>query len=252
MQSLGLRPTIVPPPREIFLLAGASNMSGRGLLSEVPAFVNAGRVKVYSNAGAWMPGAEPTDDATGQVDAVSSDSGVAAASPGMSFGTSLAALRFGKQIGLVPCAKGSSTMDDWAQNASRSTLYGSMIARATEAAATGTIKGVLFYGGGNDTTSLASVNAFPSKFYAWMADVRADLGLPDLPFISTVLGPYSADPNGWEQAMRDKQAAMAAPGLAVVSAADLTGKVGDIAHLDTVSIVIIGRRYATAMAGMLD
>lgn len=237
--------------RDLFILAGQSNMSGRGLLSEVPSFANASQIKVYSNAGLWVGGYEPVDDPAGQIDSVSLDSN-AGASSGMAFANALATLRPGREVGLIPCAKGGSSLNQWARNLSRSSLYGSMIARANEAKAQGTIKGLIFYQGENDADTLDHANTWVSRCQTFITNVRSDLGISNLPVIITALGPDPGDPAfPYHVNVRNAQLAMSGTNLAVVTAADLTGKVGDVIHLNTASQITLGGRYAVAMNGML-
>lgn len=234
---------------DIFILAGQSNMSGRGLLSELPIFSNYTKILNYSNAGKWVAAAEPIDRSTGQVDAVSSDP-EAAAGPSMAFANSLFNLRPGRSIGLVPCAKGATAMSDWARSTSRSTLYGSMLARANEAAASGAIKGLLFYQGESDTGSTALANAWEAKFLQFVSDVRSDFG-SDLKIVFTVLGPNPNDATNfpaWNTLVANQQAMTLPEGVARVSANDLPA-LGE--HLTTWSYITLGERYATAMANLL-
>lgn len=237
--------------RDIFLLLGQSNMSGRGLLSEVPSFSNVSLIKVYSNAGVWVGGYEPTDDPTGQIDTVSLDSN-AGASPGMSFANSLINLRPGREVGLVQGAKGGSSRSQWVRNLSRGSLYGSMLARAQEARQHGTIRGAIVYQGENDADTMTNVNAWVPGWQTIISNLRSDLELPNLPFIITALGPDPGDPAfPYHNELRNAQLAMTGSNLAVVSAADLTGKVGDAIHLNTASQITLGQRYATQMNSML-
>lgn len=251
MRIIKARPVAGFPPRLVFIMAGQSNMSGRGLLSGVPSFPNAARIKLYANSGNWVGGYEPTDDPTGQIDAVSLDASPGC-SPGMSFANSLATLRSGVEIGLVPCAKGGSSIAQWQRNLSRSTLYGSMLARAQEAAHQGTLSGLLFYQGENDADTIPHADGWPDSFNQMLSDLRSDLGLPNLPAIVTALGPDPGDPAfPYHVRLRNNQLAMTGANLAVVTAADLTGNVGDTIHLNTASQITLGQRYATAMNGLL-
>lgn len=251
MRVIPLFPMPSSRPREIFILAGQSNMSGRGLLSEVPTFPNASRVKVFSNAWVWEAGAEPVDSATGQIDTVSADI-AAAASPSMSFGSSLAGLRPNIEVGLVPCAKGGSSLNDWQPAVSRTTLYGSMIARAKAAAVQGTIRGLLWYQGEAEAANLSDAETVKSRTEALIANIRADLMIPDLLVIVTVLGPNpNRDDLPYWSTVQAQQEAISGSGISVVSAADLTAKTGDEVHLTTGSLVTLGERYATAMHSLL-
>jgi hypothetical protein len=232
-------------PRDplVFVLAGQSNMSGRGRLKEVPSFPHADRVFVYANSGKWTAGREPVDDPTGQVDEVSLDDN-ARAGPGMAFGDRMAELRPGAEIGLVPAAKGGSPASEWSRDSSRKTLYGSMIARAREAAAIGRLAGVLWYQGEADIDSLTE---WPVFFRQLVADIRADLGIADLPVVMTVLAPGKPQHAARWNRFVSMQASMELPPCTGrVTANDL--KVEDEGvHLTTASAVTLGRRYADAM-----
>ena len=236
---------------DIYILAGQSNMSGRGVLAELPIFRNYPKVLNYSNAGRWIAGAEPIDKAVNQVDAVSDDGSSALVSPGMSFANSIYDLRPGRSVGLVPCAKGATSMEQWSRSLSRSTLYGSMIARANEAAANGALKGLLFYQGESDTGNTSLANGWGGKFLQFVNDVRFDLG-DGLKVVFTVLGP---NPNdlvnfpAWDTLVANQLALQIPSGVARVSANDLAAPTE---HLSTASYVTLGQRYATAMANLLS
>lgn len=251
MRVLPLSPQISTPVRNIFILAGESDMSGRGLLSELPTFPNAHRVKVFSNAWEWVDGIEPVDNPAGQLDTVSLDA-TAGASPGMSFGNALAALRPSMEIALVPCARGGSRMTDWSRNLSRSTLYGSMIARAQEAAHTGPIKGVLWFQGKNGSEDEAEAEAWDENCRQLIADVRSDLGTPNLPFVVTVMNTMATEDAPYQDAIQAAQLDMDLPGTAVVDARDLPHDMDAARHLTTEGLALLGVRYAIAVNALLE
>lgn len=237
---------------DIYILAGQSNMSGRGLISEVPIFDNYAKILSYSNAGKWVYGTEPIDDATGQVDSVSADA-PAAAGPSMTFADALYDLRPGRYVGLVPCAEGGSSIASWARDLSRSTLYGSMIARAQEAAASGALKGFIWYQGESDADTTAHANAWAAAFTQIVTDMRSDLGF-NIPGVMTVIGPDPSDAvnfPAWSTLVANQQGMTLPDGVARVSANDLTAQPADLIHLTTASQVTLGGRMATAMAGLL-
>lgn len=233
-------------------------MSGRGLEAELPRFANADRTRIFTNAWTWAEGAEPVDDATGQIDAVSVDQVAEMAGPGMSFATSLAKLRPTKVIGLIPCAKGGSSILQWKRNTSRESLYGSMIARAKAAQAQGVLKGLVWYQGeaesaGADT---AAAQNWRQSFLTLAQDVCDDLKAPDLKFVVTELAP-NPKPEAylnWAMIQQQQRSLSGARNgnVACVSAADLAGKPKDPIHLDTASAVILGQRYAAAMDKLLS
>lgn len=257
---LALKPLgAVVPEVELFIIAGQSNASGRGLQSQLPgSFPNANRAKIFTNAWTWADGAEPVDNHAGQVDTVSIDTQTDKASFGMAFASGLAGLRPSKVIGLIPCAKGSTGLiRDWQRDLSRSALYGSMIARAKAARAYGTVKGLIWYQGEHEAnasrTTLA--NSYDADMLAWMQDVCDDLDDQDLKFIVTELGPNpdAGEFSNWATVQGKQQALDGARdgNVACISAADLTGKTGDEIHINTASLLTLGGRYATAMQALL-
>lgn len=258
MSMLVLNPLPEATEIELYIIAGQSNASGRGELNQLPDFPLANRVKLFSNAYEWVDGYEPTDDWVGQVDTVSIDTNVAKVSAGMSFGDRLSRLRAGKIIGLVPCAKGGTGLWQWQRDLSRTTLYGSMLSRAKTAQAYGTLKGIIWYQGEHETAvgKQALAESYAADFLQFAADFCSDIGIPDLKFIVTELGP---NPNPsvhpyWAtvQAQQVSLDGERDGDIACVTAADLTGKVGDEVHLDTASQVILGSRYAETMAQLLS
>jgi len=239
-------------PREIYILAGQSNMVGNGELEERPAFANASRIKNFSNAWQWIDGAEPIDDPTNQVDIVSLDTGLTCVGPGMAFANKLASLRAKREIALVPCAKGGSGLKaHWGRNLSRSTLYGSMIARAKEAAKAGALCGLFWYQGEYETDSASNAASYAADWLAWFANVRTDLELPNLPAVVTILGPDPGRPY-WSTVQAQIASLDGALGgkVAAITAADLTAPDG--IHLNTASLVTVGERAGTAMHGLLS
>lgn len=234
------------------MLGGQSNASGRGLLSEMPVLPNYAKILNYNNAGKWVYASEPIDSEIGQVDAVSLDVSPGVG-PGLAFGDKIFDLRPGRYVGLVPCAKGASSMADWGRNLSRSTLYGSMIARAQEAAASGSLKGMVFYQGGTDTSLMALVNAWPDGLTQFVTDVRGDLYDPFFPCLFVVLSPNPNDPGyPYYAEMVAAQTNMTLPpNVGRVTANDLAVKPGDPWHLRTASQIILGERIAVKKAELL-
>lgn len=224
-------------------------------MEELPPLDPRNIVKNFKNAWFWEMAAEPIDDATDQVDTVSLDTNVGA-SAFLSFGISLANLRPDRQIGLVPCAKGQTGLTThWMRDLSRSTLYGSMIARTVQAAKSGETKGIIWYGGEYETKFEALASNYAADWLSWFQQVRADLELPDLKAVVTILGPDQ------QMAKRPYWGAVQAQiaslhgalngSVTAVSASDLTVKPNEPMHLNTASLVTLGQRYAAAMHVML-
>ncbi|MCV9937687.1 sialate O-acetylesterase [Boseaceae bacterium BT-24-1] len=238
------------PPRENYILAGESDLSGRGLLSEVPTFSRRRWVKSFGNDWTWKQAAEPLDDPTGQIDTVSLD-GIAAASPSLAFGNALSELRPDRQIGLIPCARGGSQMVEWSRDLSRSTLYGSMIARAKDAALSGPIKGVVWYQGKNDTDDATRASTWAAGCTQLIAGLRADLGV-NVPVVIVVIDDLVGVPGlPYVSTVQAQQRSMSGSGITLVESNGQPMKPDDARHLATAGLVAIGEFCATAMAGML-
>lgn len=243
-----------------FLCAGQSNMSGRGALP-APVVPNAARVWTYTNAGTWQnPATEPVDQSAGQIDPVSADA--ALVGPCLSFGDRMAELNPTVEIGLVPCAKGASTMDQWRRDWRRTTLYGSMLARALEASQAGATNGLIWWQGESEAIGGDGYTYWAHRFCEFVAALRQDLDKPDLP---VVLAQLSQEPNtapwvSWG-GMQATQAQLFDPRgrMRMIVTNDLTPQglqwngtywtCGP--HLVTGSYVTAGQRFADAMHELL-
>lgn len=233
--------------RDMYILAGQSNMVGRGALSPPKTYANATRIFSFNSGCSWVAGADPlhTDDATAGI------------GPGMAFADKLLDLIGDPtlEIGLIPCAKSGSAMADWAPRWRAGSFYGAMLKRAQLAQAQGTLKGIIWYQGETDAQSSGYPLPWLEGVRALINNVRCDLQMPTLPAIITKIGPdpHSATYPMWSavQLYADQIADVAPHDISVVSAADLTAKVGDLVHIDANSAVTLGQRYAAAMYGML-
>jgi hypothetical protein len=236
---------------EIFVLMGQSNMSGRGVLAEAPADDQApdARIMLYGNDGVWKPAMEPVDSAAGQVDQVSADL-IAAVGPALGFAKSLVERSPGRRLILVPCAKGGSSLDQWAPSQARTTLYGSCLARVREAAPAGRLAGLLWYQGETDAEDPGHAAAWAGKFTRVVQSFRADIGSADLRVMVVGLadppltGSFAGRYPGWTT-VQAAQRSLALPNHVHVSAAGLA-KNSDGLHLSTAGQLALARRMAEA------
>ncbi|MGO3389370.1 MAG: sialate O-acetylesterase, partial [Latilactobacillus sakei] len=86
------------------LLVGQSNMAGRGFIQDVPGLRHE-RVKMLRN-GRWQMMAEP----------IHFDREVAGVGPAASFAAAWVQAHPDEELGLIPCAEGGSTIDEWASD----------------------------------------------------------------------------------------------------------------------------------------
>lgn len=251
--------TGVPPDHAgrlaLFILAGQSNMSGRG---EVPADEPAvAGVYVFGNDYRWRPGREPVDSPEGQVDAVSLDRD-AGFGPGLAFARALSEKYPGVAIGLIPCAKGATIIEEWQHDPRDTSLYGSCLKRARAAAPMGRLEGVLFFQGESDTHVGERYRGLPRRPHRWaekftrfVNDFRRDLAQPGLPLVFAQIGVHTSPERyvNWE-VVQAQQAGVRLPHVAMIRADDLSLR--DRVHYDTPSYRVIGQRFAGAMADLLD
>lgn len=174
---------MAPGSRDVYIVAGQSNASGRGTNSQVYSHATL-KPLLYNNAYHLTELIDPTDIVTGQVDTVSSDTSPAAfGSVWPLVATQLMAAN-GRVPIFVPCAKGGSSITAWlpgADHQDRTTLYGSMIYRALQAANYGTLRGVLWWQGETDALAAMSQATYNGHLDTIADAVFADLGVKLMP-----------------------------------------------------------------------
>ena len=178
--------------RNIFILAGQSNMAGRGgVLNNTGTGIatwdgvvppqsrpNPSVLKLDAHL-TWVEAREPLD---ADIDSRKTN-GVG---PGMAFANSVLEKHpdFGL-IGLVPCAIGGSNISEWERGKE---LYFQMIKRAKASLRDGgTIRALLWYQGETDTVNLHDAQSYQRRVHKFFLDVRDDLQSPLLPIIQVFL-----------------------------------------------------------------
>lgn len=224
----------------VFLLAGQSNMAGRGKV-EPQDTVPLPRVVMLDKARVWVPAVDP----------MHFDKPVAGVGLGRSFAARVAETRPSTTIGLVPAAVGGSPIDTWTPGTfyepTRSHPWDDAIARASVARQSGTVKAILWHQGESDATP-ALAPAYEASLHDLIARFRRTLDAPDLPFIVGQVGHFADAP--WDDARRIVDAAHRSlpgkvPHTAFVSSEGLVHG-GDKVHFDSASLRELGRRYAAA------
>jgi hypothetical protein len=256
--SAEIEPTPTRPPRGIptafqgrlalFVLAGQSNMEGSG---ELPARQTLHpRAFVFGNDYVWRPASEPVDNPEGQVDPVSRGAG--RLGPGLAFATAVLRERPDLIAGLIPCAKGNTSIHDWQRSLSDETLYGSCLKRIRAASPMGELAGVLFFQGEADALDperhpgrTLSAENYGQMFTRYVEDLRADVGQPTLPIIYAQIGSHAAplDFVNWDL-IQQQQAAVDLPFIHMIMTKDLP--IADAVHFTPESYQIIGERFAAA------
>lgn len=168
--------------KNILILAGQSNMAGRGGVVNgtwdgvVPRECRSNPSILRLNARLeWVEAKEPIH---GDID-VKKTTGIG---PGMPFANRVLQKKSGLGVlGLVPCAIGGSNISEWERGKQ---LYNHMMKRAKASLQDGgTIKALLWYQGEADTVNPQDAKAYASRLLKFFSDVRDDLQSPLLPII---------------------------------------------------------------------
>ncbi|CAA6673713.1 unnamed protein product [Spirodela intermedia] len=207
-------------PRDVFVLAGQSNMSGRGGVRQrrwdgvvPPECRPRPGILRFSARSRWVEATCGIGPGMPFADAViphllPSDGGEAAA-------------------GLVPCAVGGTAIKEWERG---TRLYQQML------------RAVLWYQGESDAATDHSAAAYGPNMEKLICDLRADLDLPSLPVIQVAI--TSGEGPGMEK-VRRAQLGMHLPGVVCVDARGLPLN-DDQIHLATAAQVTLGRMLAEA------
>ena len=234
---------------DLFLLTGQSNMKGRGTVP--PDQKEDSRIVMMLMKGdQWVVARDPLHTAI-QKDSIDG-SGNAGVGPGLSFAQSVAAHEPNVMVGLIPCAVGGSKVGQWQKGVPNS-LYDAAIERAKTALKQGApgkvrICGVLWLQGESDTKE-ELYSSYQENFLKVVDNVRADLNLPELPFIACTICSFIEKRAAVYPHVKEINAVLLnlpnlRPHTACVDARDLTGSIGDNLHYNTESQTVIGPRYA--------
>ena len=223
-----------------FLLIGQSNAGGRGFPNEVPVLDN-DRLYVQRN-GKWRPMYTP-------VNPDRRTSGICLAE---SFAW-LCARHYNADIGIIPCADGGSTLDQWMPGEA---LFDHAVFQAKLAQRTSQIVGVLWHQGESDSKA-DLYPLYEEKCTQIFETIRKELDLgADVPFLMGELGSYLADWDGPEigtyySEVNKAIAAMAERNdyIGLVSAEGLAGN-PDNMHFSAAALREFGERYFRKFVSM--
>ncbi len=237
------------PPQSnfwIFVMAGQSNMAGRGFV-EPQDTVPDTRVFSLDANNQWILAKEPLHyyepDLTG-LDC------------GLSFGKKLASyLPDSISIGLIPCAVGGTSLEQWAgDSAFRGVkLKSNLKEKIRIAEIDGTVKAILWHQGENNA-SRGGVNGYKSGLYSLFQDFRTIAGNDSLPIIMGELGSFLKKNEfyGYQDTINSilKQVSLGDSYIKLVSTEDLSHK-GDFLHFNSSSLRILGERFADSYLSLI-
>ena len=156
------------------LMIGQSNMAGRGFINEVPMICNE-RILMLRNAG-WQMLAEPIN-----YDRPNAGIGLAG-----SFAAMWCMEHEGEQIGLIPCAEGGSSLDDWAVDKN---LFKNAVIQAGFAMQDSELIGILWHQGESDSYG-GGYQTYYKKLQVIIESLRKELNAFEVPLIIGGLGDF--------------------------------------------------------------
>ncbi|MGI8741370.1 MAG: sialate O-acetylesterase [Bryobacteraceae bacterium] len=247
---------------DLWILAGQSNMEGVGDLIDVqqPDLM----VHSFDLADHWGVAEEPLHTLVSAVDRVhwrNNAQGLPerwtgarlqryvrerkkGAGLGLPFAVNMST-RTGIPIGLIPCAHGGTSMEQWSpslKDREGDSLYGSMVRRFK--ATGGRVTGVLWYQGESDANEKAAP-AFLERFEGFVKAVRTDFKNAELPFYYVQIGRHVSgmNPIEWNMVQEaQRKAEFQIPQSGMVAAVDLS--LDDGIHVSTPDLKRIARRLA--------
>ncbi len=218
----------IPEHLQLFLLIGQSNMAGRGTVEPADQETNP-HIFMLTKDLQWTLARDP----------VHFDKPVAGVGLCSQFARVLAKADPTVNVGLIPCAVGGTSLDQWKAGGK---LYNNAIERARSAMKNGTLAGILWHQGEADSAH-DKVVTYPERFAAMIAQLRKDLQAEKVPLVIGELGRFRPASNEFNAAL--PEVAKRVPLCAMVTAEGLNDR-GDHLHFDTPSLHTFGERYAAA------
>ena len=247
---------------DLWILAGQSNMEGHGDLVDVQQPIP--QVHSFDMADKWVVAEEPLHTLVSATDRVhwrlnenneperwtgdKLDKYITQRKKGAGLGLPFAEemyRRTGVPIGLIPCAHGGTSMDQWSpalKDREGDSLYGAMFRRFK--AVGGNVKGVLWYQGESDANPKAAPE-FLKKVEDFVKAVRTDFNEPDLPFYYVQIGRHISNMNvpAWNEIqVAQLKAESELPNVGMVSCIDCS--LDDGIHVGTQDLKRLGHRLA--------
>ena len=227
----------------VFIMAGQSNMAGRGIV-EPQDTVSNNRILSIDQDGKLIIAKEPLHwyepERTGL------DCGVSFAK------TLLKNIPDNISILIIPTAVGGSFSTQWLNDSlyRNVKLFSNFLSKVEIARKFGTIKGILWHQGESDANE-KDIPVYKQRLRQLFSKFRSATGNNELPIILGELGPFSDNPVNFssinkiihEYAADDKNSS-------VISTSDLKDK-GDHLHFDSKGQRMMGKRYAEAYLKML-
>lgn len=214
-----------PAQMKLFLLIGQSNMAGRGKVEPQDQVLNP-KIFMLNKDLKWVPAKDP----------LHFDKPAAGVGLGSEFAREFLKANPNATIGLIPCAVGGTSLDQWKAGGP---LYDTAIERTKEAMKQGQLAGILWHQGESDSGNPANVATYAKRLAVMIARLRKDLHADKAPVVlgELIHGHKTNDSVNVELAAAAKKI----PLCALVSADGLGNKA---LHFNAADLRKFGQRYA--------
>lgn len=228
----------IEPEMDLFLLIGQSNMAGRGELDSIKLDLRG--IYILNKENEWEQASEP----------IHFDKSVAGACLATTFAIDVKN-KSGKEIGLIPCAIGGTSIDLWMPDVidpvTKVMPYNQTVQRVKKALESGTLRGILWHQGESDSSNGRYLN-YADMFNTLLKNLSKDLSLntDSIPVIVGELGRFFSSQQHHKEAVYiDSVLHQIAKkkNIYCISSYGLIHK-GDSTHFDTKSLRELGKRYA--------
>lgn len=223
----------------VFLMAGQSNMAGRGFVEPQDTVPNK-RILTIDKTGEWIYAKEPLHFNEPTLTGLDS---------GMSFAKKLLdSISNDISIAMIPCAVGNTSVEQWLENDTyrNVTLFSNFEKNVALAKKYGMIKGILWHQGeANANADL--ILQYGKNLESLMAKMRTTVDDPSLVILMAQLGSF-AEPTEWQQQWDSINAILKdyttrRENTYLIHTQDLKSK-DDHIHFDSESQRKMGKRYA--------
>jgi hypothetical protein len=226
------------PNFELYVLAGQSNMAGRGYITGDFKTETNDHVFMLTKDNTWVQAKHP----------VHFDKPAAGVGPGLAFGIVMATQNPKVRIGLIPTAVGGSPIEHWMPGAydaaTKTHPWDDAVERIKFAMQYGVIKGVIWHQGESNANQPEQIKAYLAQLQELIGRFRQLVGNDKLPFVAGQLGNYRPNFILFNEEILKLPAMV--PYTAVVTTENLVHR-GDTLHFDSPSAEELGRRYAAKM-----
>ncbi len=243
-----------PSEKQVYVLIGQSNMSGRGKIGAQDTIVFS-RVFTLTNDSNWVPAKDP----------IHFDKREAGVGLGRTFGIEMAKANPSALIYLVPCAVGGSSIKAWKPGGyhaqTKSYPWDDAEKRIKLALHNGTLKGVLWLQRESDSNT-DGISYYRTELDSLIQRIYLLNGNKPIPFIAGELGKFYQEKNRNRYPNEDEIPAKTLikqtqtvlenyPRTGFVHSNGLT-HIGDSTHFDAASQRILGKRFATMMKQLVE